>query len=210
MAKYTLNTYGWSFEAICKTLTHEQVQLIRDKMEEEGFSELHEIRFELDELLDLDFWDGEVLHKTEAFDNGAMHFELLDEEENKVLEFGINDVGDLYETIEDYDDKYEYRGYEVIPEYNVPPTNLYLSVDENKGGIFKFEFESDTVPTPLDFTYSSGSIGIYIAACTSSALTFNTAYYDLEIYYPVPGNPVCPITTRLLEGQIRLSQQVTI
>ena len=31
MAKYTLNTYGWSFEAICKTLTHEQVQLIRDK-----------------------------------------------------------------------------------------------------------------------------------------------------------------------------------
>jgi hypothetical protein len=158
MAKYTLNTYGWSFEAICKTLTHEQVQIIRDKMEEEGFSELHEIRFDLDELLDLDFWDGEVLHKTEAFDNGTMHFEIIDEEGNKVLEFGINELGDLYETIEDYDDKYEYRGYEVIPEYNVPPTNLYLSVDENKGGIFKFEFESDTVPTPLDFTYSSGSI----------------------------------------------------
>jgi len=127
-------------------------------MDEEGFSELHEIRFDLDELLDLDFWDGEVLHKTEAFDNGTMHFEIIDEEGNKVLEFGINDVGDLYETIEDYDDKYEYRGYEVIPEYNVPPTNLYLSVDENKGGIFKFEFESDTVPTPLDFTYSTGSI----------------------------------------------------
>ena len=158
MAKYTLNTYGWSFEAICKTLTHEQVQLIRDKMEEEGFSELHEIRFDLDELLDLDFWDGEIFHKTEAFDNGTMHFELLDEEENKVLEFGINDVGDLYETIEDYDDKYEYRGYEVIPQYNVPPTNLYLSIDENKGGIFTFTFESDTVPTPSDFTYSTGSI----------------------------------------------------
>jgi hypothetical protein len=75
-----------------------------------------------------------------------------------VLEFGINDVGDLYETIEDYDDKYEYRGYEVIPQYNVPPTNLYLSVDENKGGIFTFTFESDTVPTPSDFTYSTGSI----------------------------------------------------
>jgi hypothetical protein len=158
MAKYTLNTYGWSFEAICKSLTDEQVQIIKDKMEEEGFSELHEIRFDLDELLDLDFWDGEIFHKTEAFDNGTMYFEIIDEEENKVLEFGINDVGDLYETIEDYDDKYEYRGYEVIPQYNVPPTNLYLSVDENKGGIFTFTFESDTVPTPSDFTYSTGSI----------------------------------------------------
>jgi hypothetical protein len=35
---------------------------------------------------------------------------------------------------------------------------LYLSVDENKGGIFTFTFESDTVPTPSDFTYSTGSI----------------------------------------------------
>ena len=65
MAKYTLNTYGWSFEAICKSLTDEQVQLIKDKMDEEGYSELHEIRFDLDELLDLDFWDGDVFHKTE-------------------------------------------------------------------------------------------------------------------------------------------------
>ena len=55
MSKYTLNTYGWSFEAICKSLTDEQVQIIKDKMEEEGFSELHEIRFDLDELLDMIF-----------------------------------------------------------------------------------------------------------------------------------------------------------
>ena len=49
MAKYTLNTYGWSFEAICKTLTDEQVQQVREKMDEEGYTELHEIRFDLDE-----------------------------------------------------------------------------------------------------------------------------------------------------------------
>ena len=158
MAKYTLNTYGWSFEAICKSLTDEQVQIIKDKMEEEGFSELHEIRFDLDELLDLDFWDGEIFHKTEAFDNGTMHFELLDEEENKVLEFGIDETADLYETIEDYDEKYEYREYNAFPQKE-GPTNVYLSIDENKGGMFKFSLESDTVPTPTDFTYSSGSIG---------------------------------------------------
>ena len=158
MAKYTLNTYGWSFEAICKTLTDEQVQLIRDKMDEEGFTELHEIRFDLDELLDLDFWDGEVFHRTEAFDNDTMTFQVVNEEGTKVLEFGINETVDLYETIEDFDDKYKYRSYNAIPEYNIPPTNLYLSVDENKGGIFTFTFESDTVPVASDFTYSTGSI----------------------------------------------------
>ena len=158
MAKYTVNTYGWSFEAICKTLTDEQVQLIKDKMDEEGFSELHEIRFDLDELLDLDFWDGEVFHKTEAFDNGTMYFEIIDEEGNKVSEFRVGDTADLYETIEDYDDKYKYRSYNAVPQYNVPPTNLYLSVDENKGGIYSFTIESDTVPVASDFTVSSGSI----------------------------------------------------
>jgi len=54
---------------------------------------------------------------------------------------------------------------------------------------------------------TSGSIGIYIAACTSSLLTFNTAKYDLEIY---SGSGDCPLTVRLLEGQISLSNQVTV
>lgn len=158
MAKYTVNTYGWSFEAVCKSLTDEQVQLIREKMDEEGYTEFHEIRFELDELLGFDIWDGEIFHKTEAFDNDTMRFEILDEEGNKVSEFSINEISSLYDVIEDYDDKYEFRGYEVTPQYNVPPTNLYLSIDENKGGIFTFTIESDTVPVASDFTVSSGSI----------------------------------------------------
>lgn len=48
----------------------------------------------------------------------------------------------------------------------------------------------------------SGSIGIYISAATSSLLNFDTAYYDLEM---VNGNEV----TRLLEGQVKLSKNVT-
>lgn len=48
----------------------------------------------------------------------------------------------------------------------------------------------------------SGSIGIYISAATSSLLNFDTAYYDLEM---VKGNEV----TRLLEGQVKLSKNVT-
>jgi hypothetical protein len=48
----------------------------------------------------------------------------------------------------------------------------------------------------------SGSIGIYISATKSAQLNFETAYYDLEM---MSGNEV----TRLLEGQVKLSKNVT-
>lgn len=55
-------------------------------------------------------------------------------------------------------------------------------------------------------TASLGYIGIFISACSSSALNFPNARYDLEIY---SGSASCPITTRLLEGQVQLSRETT-
>ena len=52
--------------------------------------------------------------------------------------------------------------------------------------------------TPL----SSGSIAVYISAVSSSLLDFGEALYDLEL---VNGNEV----TRLLEGKVKLSKNVT-
>ena len=58
-----------------------------------------------------------------------------------------------------------------------------------------------------DLPPSSGSIGIYIASCTSSMLNFDgQAYYDLELY---SGSNACPYTIRLIEGQVQLSKEVT-
>ena len=157
MTKYILNSYGWSMEAVGKSLTDEQVEMIKNKMEEEGFSELHEIRFDLNELLDIDIWDGELFHTSNGLENDVMHFEVIDEDGNKVLEFGIGDMSDVYDVIEDFDEKYEYTDHNAFPQEE-GPTNVYLSVDENKGGINCFEFESDTVPTASDFCYSRGSV----------------------------------------------------
>jgi hypothetical protein len=53
----------------------------------------------------------------------------------------------------------------------------------------------------------SGSIGIYIASCTSSMLTFNEALYDLDI---ISGSGACPTVNRILEGKVKLSKEVTI
>ena len=83
-----------------------------------------------------------------------------------------------------------------------PTTYLTLSSSRNSDGT-GLNFSGSNGSTPP----TSGSIGVYIAACTSSALTFATAKYDLEIY---SGSGACPYTVRLLEGNVSLSKQVTI
>jgi len=53
---------------------------------------------------------------------------------------------------------------------------------------------------------TSGSIGIYISACTSSLFTFVKAKYDLDL---ISGSGTCPTVIRLLQGVITLSPEVT-
>jgi hypothetical protein len=73
--------------------------------------------------------------------------------------------------------------------------NLSSSLSEDGTGI---NMSGSSGDTPL----SSGSLAIYISAHSSSLLNFNTAVYDLEL---VKGDYV----TRLLEGQVRLSKNIT-
>jgi len=78
---------------------------------------------------------------------------------------------------------------------NNPTTYITLSSSRTPDG------------TGLNFTGAlTGSIGIFIAACSSSALNFSSARYDLEVY---SGSIGCPITTRILEGQVNLSKETT-
>ena len=53
---------------------------------------------------------------------------------------------------------------------------------------------------------TSGTIGIFISAASSSLLDFGEAVYDLEIA-TIDANPV---VTRLLEGKVQLSKNVTL
>ena len=53
---------------------------------------------------------------------------------------------------------------------------------------------------------TSGSIGIYISAASSSLFSFSEAVYDLEI---VSGSGAGQSVTRILEGKIKLSKEVT-
>ena len=54
---------------------------------------------------------------------------------------------------------------------------------------------------------TSGSIGIFISHATSSNLSFGNAVYDLEIS---SGSGNTAVVTRLIQGKITLSKEVTI
>jgi hypothetical protein len=80
-------------------------------------------------------------------------------------------------------------------ESNVVFLSLSSSLLQDSTGI---NLSGSNGTTPL----SSGSIAVYISAVSSSLLNFDEAFYDLEM---VNGNEV----TRLLEGKVKLSKNVT-
>jgi len=143
-------------EALGKTLTDEEVQMIKTEMQERGYDELYEIRFEIEEFMDFDMWDGDIFHISKPFDNGTLYFQVLDENGEMVSEFDINDISKPYD--DEGDDKYPYEDINAWPNNESTP-NIWLTVDENKGGIFSYEIESDDIPKPEDFSFSLGSIG---------------------------------------------------
>lgn len=82
---------------------------------------------------------------------------------------------------------------------SVASSTVYISLSSSlqpDGTGLNFSGSNNSTPP------TSGSIGIYISAISSSALSFDTAVYDLEIY---SGSYV----SRILEGQVKLSKEVT-
>lgn len=80
---------------------------------------------------------------------------------------------------------------------NNPTTYLTLSSSLNPDGTgINFSGSAGALPP------ASGTIGIVISAASSSALTFSSASYDLEI---TSGS----VVTRLLQGTVFVSKEVT-
>lgn len=112
------------------------------------------------------------------------------------FEIQYKDANDTPIDLTDYSGRMQFR-----PSPTSDELYLTLSSSLNSDGTgLNFNGSNGVTPT------TSGSIGIYIASCTSSLLDFGTAVYDLELY---SGSGDCPYTVRILEGQVKLSKEVT-
>lgn len=79
--------------------------------------------------------------------------------------------------------------------------NLSSSLDADGTGLVMTPTSASLV-----LPKTSGSIGIYISAASSSLFSFSEAVYDLEI---VSGSGAGQAVTRILEGKVKLSKEVT-
>jgi len=88
---------------------------------------------------------------------------------------------------------------QIRPDYadNTKTSYLYISssLNADKTGL-NFSGSSGTNSPSL------GKIGVYISAESSSTLNFDSAYYDIELQ-------TGSVVTRLLQGTIKLSREVT-
>ena len=161
--KYKLEMYGWEVEATGHSLTDEQVELIKNLMETQGYSELWEARhdIEMEGIVD-DLYNPDLFHVSRGLDNSGLWFLLKNEKDEEVLRFEPSNMGDIYEMLGDSADDIPYEGYLAIPGEgkNKDVSNILVVFDENKGGIAEYEeFESDDSPLPIDFCVQNGDIG---------------------------------------------------
>lgn len=98
-------------------------------------------------------------------------------------------------------------GYTARMQFRNAPkgTVLYASLSTSlraDGTGITFTPEINDVVQPV----TSGSIGIVMSAASSSLLSFDQAYYDLEL---VTNEGGVEIVNRLLQGKVKLSKEVT-
>jgi hypothetical protein len=153
--KYTLETHGWTVDASCHSLTDEQVSKIQEIMTENGYDELWEMRNEIEENLDINIFEPNMFQVSKGIHNNSLYFYVKDEEGNIVTKFGVDETSDVYNVIPNIED-YKYEGYDAYPSND--NKNILFIVDEFKGGISDYVFESGEVPTPEDFSYQIGGI----------------------------------------------------
>lgn len=157
--KYKLEVYGWSMESIGHSLNDEQLEKVDILMRDNNSDELWEVRHLLEDEIIIDIWDPDMFHMSAPFYNGSLFFKVVDENNNTIIEFEEKDLGDAYENVGDVDSIYPYESYLASPHYrNDGVENVLLIIDEQKGGIYEMEFESDEVPTPQQFSLMGGSI----------------------------------------------------
>lgn len=155
MAKYQLKVYGWELNASAHSISNQEVEDIKQYQEENGYDDLSEMAWDLETVVEgyepfsTNMW---VIDK--AMDNDRLTFIVAEENGEDITTFNLDEMTDHYEIDENYE-SIDYHGFPSEGENE----NILLFLEENKGLVYGFNFESEEVPSPKDFSYIPGTIG---------------------------------------------------
>lgn len=90
---------------------------------------------------------------------------------------------------------------------NIGSDTIYLTLSSSLGPCGTGLNFSGSGGPDANLSPTQGNIGVYLSAVSSSQLDFVSAFYDLEI---ATGSSECTTVTRLLEGTVRLSKNITL
>ena len=177
MAKYRLQIHGWGMDACANSISEEHVEPIREIIGEDP-----ENTWELNDYFGeniRDIYDADIFRNDKPFwyDDNTYFFlydgesEVYGEGVEPISSWNLGDTTPHYDVDEEFDDYTNiacWPGESPIDEFSKkhadPPyeydvaDNIVFYVEENKGGMFYFEFESEEVPKPEDFSVTAGSI----------------------------------------------------
>jgi hypothetical protein len=155
MANYQLKIFGWELNASAHSITDQEVEDIKQFQEDNGYDDLSEMAWDLESVVEgYEPFSTNMWVMDKPMDNDALLFVVTDEDETEICRFELNEMTDHYE-IEDNYESVDYQGYPVEGKEE----NILLFLEEGKGLVYGFNFESDEVPTPKDFSYIPGTIG---------------------------------------------------
>ena len=162
MAKYNLKVFGWAINAYCHSFKDEEVKHIREYQKKHDnididelisgmtFGEHEELSNNLNgfDLYEPNMW---VLYK--LCNNGDNYFRVEDDKENLVLEFYLKKMPCYSDINEDF----ENTAINATPEKG-KKENIIIHIEEHKGEICNYYFDSEGVPAVKDFSFTDNCI----------------------------------------------------
>lgn len=175
MAKYRLEIGGWGMDAVAHSITDEHIEPIREIIGENPENTFDLYDYFADNIRDM--YDGDLFRNDKPwwYEDATYLFLFNGDTEpydgsKPINEWKLKDCTDHYEVNEEFESTNivcwpgENKVDELSKKYADPPydyniaDNIVFYVEETKGGMFYFEFESDEEPNPEDFSVAPGSI----------------------------------------------------
>ena len=148
--KYKLELFGWQMWYQHKELDQSEIEKIEGYVRENDLV-LDESWWEIEGELGLDLFDVEFV-KPFWYEDDTV-FKIYNQDDKLVCEFNLSEITDHFEI----DENAVGSCISVMPESS-KKSGFLLKIEETKGGIAVFHFESDSLPIPTDFSALGGMV----------------------------------------------------
>ena len=146
---YRLELYGWQMWFQQKELEQSEIDKIEAYLNSNN-AVLEDCWWDIEGEFGLDVFDLEFV-KPFWYDDTL--FKLYNQADELVREFHLSQITDHFE----FDENAEGSCIGVMPEFS-KKSGYLMKIEETKGGIAVFHFDSDTPPLPTDFSALVGMI----------------------------------------------------